>query len=124
MVSCIHGWGHHSAYVAKEDQILVFKSSFAQQVIWIFAIALVRMSIALSLLRLSNDRIWKWTLWAIIAVQIITYFGHMLFQFFNCKPLRASWEPVYDIRCWPRKYVLIFGWVANGKFVPSIVFIV
>ncbi|KAH7081358.1 hypothetical protein BKA63DRAFT_206862 [Paraphoma chrysanthemicola] len=117
--SSVHGWGHHSAYVAPKDIVLVFKLNFAQQVSWILAIALVRLSIALSLLRLSPDRWWTCTLWGIIAIQIITYLGHMLFQFFNCTPLRANWEPVYDIRCWPRRYVLIFGWVANGILVAN-----
>jgi hypothetical protein len=93
---------------------MVMKLNFVQQVIWIAAIALTRLSIALSLLRLSQDRYWKITLWTIIAIQTLTYSGHMLFQFANCTPLRASWEPVYDTRCWPRKYVLVFGWVANS----------
>ncbi|KAF2115960.1 hypothetical protein BDV96DRAFT_492371 [Lophiotrema nucula] len=113
----VYGWGHHSAYIAFSRQINVFKCSFGIQVIWILAVALVRLSIAVSLLRLSPERIWKYTLWTIFAVQVIIYLGHVLFQFFNCKPLRASWEPVYDIRCWDRKYVLIFGWVANSILV-------
>ncbi|KAF2014200.1 hypothetical protein BU24DRAFT_423226 [Aaosphaeria arxii CBS 175.79] len=112
-----HGWGHHTAYVTPKNIVLVFKLNFVTQVLWILAIALVRLSIASSLLRLSPDRAWKWTLWTIIGIQILTYIGHMIFQFFNCMPLRANWEPVYDIRCWPRKYVLIFGWTANSILV-------
>ena len=93
---------------------MLMKLNFVQQVIWITAIALTRLSIALSLMRLSHERAWKLILWAVITTQIITYFGHMLFQFANCRPLKANWMPVYDVRCWPRKYVLTFGWVANG----------
>ncbi|KAF2439100.1 hypothetical protein P171DRAFT_370495 [Karstenula rhodostoma CBS 690.94] len=117
LTASLHGWGHHSHYVTPHDITLVMKVNFVQQVVWIAAIALTRLSIALSLLRLSHDRYWKLTLWSIIAIQMLTYFGHMLFQFANCTPLRASWEPVYDVRCWPRKYVLIFGWVANTLLV-------
>ncbi|KAF1964375.1 hypothetical protein BU23DRAFT_521228 [Bimuria novae-zelandiae CBS 107.79] len=115
--SSVHGWGHHSAYVSPADTTTLMKLNFVQQVIWIGAIAITRLSIALSLLRLSPDRAWKWILWAVIAIQVITYAGHMLFQFANCRPLKANWMPMYDVRCWPRKYVLIFGWVANGILV-------
>jgi hypothetical protein len=45
----------------------------------------------------------------------------MLFQFLNCRPLRASWQPVYDVRCWPRHYVREFGWASSGMFNGSIV---
>ncbi|KAL5400451.1 hypothetical protein PMIN06_004854 [Paraphaeosphaeria minitans] len=117
LTASLHGWGHHSAYVTPPDVTMVMKVNFVQQVVWIAAIALTRLSIALSLLRLSHDRYWRLTLWSIIAVQMVTYAGHMLFQFANCTPLRASWEPVYDVRCWPRKYVLVFGWVANSLLV-------
>ena len=89
--------------------------------IWIMEVALVRLSIAWSLLRLSTDRIWRWSLYAIIATQILLYIGHMIFQFFGCRPLRASWEPVYDTRCWPRHYVREFGWASAGMFTISII---
>ncbi|KAL5385073.1 hypothetical protein DPSP01_004884 [Paraphaeosphaeria sporulosa] len=117
LIASLHGWGHHSAYVTAADVTMVMKVNFVQQVVWIAAIALTRLSIALSLLRLSHDRYWRLILWSIIAIQMVTYAGHMLFQFANCAPLRASWEPVYDVRCWPRKYVLVFGWVANSLLV-------
>lgn len=89
------------------------------QILWILAIALVRISIASSLLRLSNHKAWRSALWIIITIQILIYFGLMVFQLFNCSSIRANWEPVYNLRCWDRKYILVFGKTANCMFLNT-----
>lgn len=90
------------------------KSMFSAMTMWILACALIRVSIAISLLRLSIDRKWRGGLWFMIIAQVVLYIVFMVFHLFGCRPLRASWEPVYDVRCWPRKHVLYFGYVSSG----------
>ena len=97
------------------------KSLFSAMTLWIMACALVRLSIAISLLRLSTDRIWRGSLWTIITAQIVLYIVFMVFHLFGCRPLRASWEPVWDMRCWPRHHVRDFGYTSSGMFMAPIV---
>lgn len=121
--SCIaaaNGWGHMSHYVPQPNRTIAFKCLFAMQLLWIFATALVRISVAVSLLRLSrcageSERLWKRSLWGLIVVQLLTSVGWLVLLFFNCHPLHGLWEPVPTLTCWPHKYTVIWGWVANGK---------
>jgi len=119
--SAVHGWGHLSTYVTPGDRITAFKGLFIMQILWILAVALIRISLSFSLLRISTNRTWRWTLWALMSIQTITYIGHMMFVLAGCRPIRANWEPVMDVRCWNHRYVLVFGWVANSEFDARVV---
>ena len=114
IVNSRHGWGHLSAYVSSEDRRIAFKCLFIQQLFWVLATALMRISVASSLLPLSTRTAWKWALWAIIAVQTLTYIGHMVFAFGNCRPVSGAWDRVPSSRCWDRKYLYAYGWVSNS----------
>lgn len=90
------------------------------QVLWIIGVVIIRISVAISLLRLSiassaagYEKLWRRTLWAIIGVQLLNCAGWIVVQFFNCHPLRASWEPVADVVCWDPKYTSVYGYVSN-----------
>ncbi|KAE9366038.1 hypothetical protein N431DRAFT_495821 [Stipitochalara longipes BDJ] len=114
-----HGLGHRSPYVSQENRTIVFKTMFSVELMWITSLALVRTSVACSLLRLSrcardSERLWKWCLRGLIGVQFLVFVGWMVLLFFNCRPLRATWEPVPIVKCWPNQYSIVFGYVANG----------
>lgn len=123
MATCIgaaHGWGHRSHYVPQDDRTIAFKALFAVQFIWILTTGLVRISVAASLLRLSrcagdSELVWKWSLGALIVIQLFTSIGWMILLFFNCHPLRGMWEPVPELTCWPNRFTVNYGWVANRK---------
>ncbi|KUJ07800.1 uncharacterized protein LY89DRAFT_630856 [Mollisia scopiformis] len=117
-IGAANGWGHLSSYVPQHNQTIAFRCLFVAQLFWIFGTALVRISVAVSLLRLGRctggaERIWKWSLWSLIGVQILTSIGWLILLFFNCRPLRGMWEPVPELTCWPHKYTVNYGWVAN-----------
>ncbi|KAH7417721.1 hypothetical protein BKA64DRAFT_702483 [Cadophora sp. MPI-SDFR-AT-0126] len=112
-----HGWGHLSYYIPAEDQKIAFKCLFALELIWVLTIPLIRISVACSLMRFGNSRLWMGTLYALIAIQSIISTGWVILQFFNCKPLRSFWEPVSTIKCWPRDATLIYGWFTACVFI-------
>jgi hypothetical protein len=113
--SAAHGWGHLSHYVSPSDRIIAFKCLLAQQTLGILCAALVRLSVAWSLLRFSMWRPWKWSLYTMMGVQVLTYIGFMLLMFGNCRPFRSLWQPVPkdQLSCWDRKYSVVYGYVAN-----------
>ncbi|OCL07657.1 hypothetical protein AOQ84DRAFT_408518 [Glonium stellatum] len=113
IASAAHGWGHLSQHVSPKNRVMVFKCLFTQQILWIFATALVRISIACSLVRLSTRKFWRWGLWIIMGIQAITYTGWMVLLLFGCRPLRSFWEPVPEVHCWNPKYTATYGWVGN-----------
>jgi hypothetical protein len=92
---------------------------------WIFSIALVRTSVACSLLRLSrcagtSEKLWKWSLRCLIGVQFHVFVGWLVLQFFNCHPLHGMCEPVPEMVCWPNKYSIGYGYMANGASMKQI----
>ncbi|KAF4627704.1 hypothetical protein G7Y89_g10453 [Cudoniella acicularis] len=116
-----HGWGRLSYYVSPVDKSTALKFLFVMEVLWIIGIALIRISVAISLLRLSVassaagfERLWRGALWTIICVQVLAYIGWMVLLLFNCRPLRSTWEPVANVVCWAPKYTINYGSVANS----------
>jgi hypothetical protein len=119
-VATQHGWGHRSLYVSQKDRTIAFKMLFTVEIMWIISLALVRTSVACSLLRLSrcsgaSERLWKWCLRGLIGVQFLVFVGWLVFLFFNCTPVRSTWDPVPVVKCWPNQYAIFYGYVANGK---------
>ncbi|KAH8654062.1 hypothetical protein BGZ60DRAFT_160091 [Tricladium varicosporioides] len=119
-----HGWGRLSYYVSAADQVKTFKYLFAMQLLWILGVVIIRISVAMSLLRLTivssavgYEKLWRGTLWAMICIQLLNCAGWMIIQFFNCRPLRASWEPVVDVVCWDPKYTSVYGYVSNALMI-------
>jgi len=121
VVSSAHGWGHLSRYVSAGDRIVSFKCLLAQQGLAHLASALVRTSVALSLLRFKSSRPWRYSLWMMIGIQVLAYIGFTVLTFGNCRPLRSFWEKVHPKpRCWDRKYTFTYSYVANSKSLPKI----
>ena len=105
-----------SHHVSSADRAIAFQCLFAQQLFWCFSTAMIRISVALSLLRLSTSRVWKWSLYTMIAVQIITYLGFLILLFGQVSPMQTNWKQVPYARRWNGKYQTTYSWVANRKF--------
>jgi hypothetical protein len=110
-----YGWGRHTYYVSPYSHVQAFKAILAVEVIYLLAIALARISIAVSLLPLSNWKVWRLTLWAQIMIQTVLYIGWMVVILGQCRPISSIWEPVgtiSNVKCWDAKYEYVFGWVS------------
>ncbi|EUC43007.1 hypothetical protein COCMIDRAFT_101999 [Bipolaris oryzae ATCC 44560] len=90
-----HGFGRHAKVVSKEDMEEFTHIGFFGSIISaIGALGLLKISIALFLLRLKNNNMWKWysrCLWALIALVTIYTIGAWLSFFLYCKPMEAMW---------------------------------
>ena len=114
-----YGWGHKSIYVQPDHVVKAFKASFALQTIWIVSLALVRISLACSLLRFGTGWWWRGGLWTLIFVQSVISLGWFIIQFAQCRPLRIMWGemvPPEQIKCWDRNVIINYGWASACKF--------
>lgn len=72
------------------------------------------MSVALSLLRLSINTLWKTTLWGLIFIQFLFSTGWIIVVFAWCRPVRSFWEHVENKQCWDADTYITFAWITSG----------
>ncbi|KAF2475932.1 uncharacterized protein BDR25DRAFT_339869 [Lindgomyces ingoldianus] len=114
--STSYGWGHPYLALTPSQYTQIMKLQFANQTIWVITIAMVRISVACSLLRFGMEWKWRVPLYTLITFQLLTSFGWLIVQFFQCRPLRSFWDIVPDAKCWPVKAIIDYGWFSSAFY--------
>ncbi|KAE9364638.1 hypothetical protein N431DRAFT_563908 [Stipitochalara longipes BDJ] len=114
VVASAYGWGHYSYYVPQARKTLALKLILVTEVQWNVTISLIRISIAVWLLRLSRARSWRIALFSIIVLQTLIGIGYIVIIFGTCRPLSYNWETVPNLVCWPWKVGAVWGWTTSG----------
>ncbi|KAI0191537.1 hypothetical protein EV127DRAFT_493266 [Xylaria flabelliformis] len=95
-----HGLGMHMVFVSADDLWKYGAASFAQTILNLLGLGLLKISLSFSLLRLSRGKAFKWVLWGTIAfVTIYTIFA-FLTLFLYCQPLSGFWDMTEDAKCY------------------------
>lgn len=90
----------------------------ATGVLWLWALCVIRISVALMLLRLKDSRPWKTTVWAVIGVQICMIIVGMTMHLVMCQPISARWAKVGTFKCIPEDDFKNYGYVYSGMWAP------
>jgi len=110
-----HGWGKPIAYFTPGELKETLKLQFALQTVWVVTYCLVRLSVACSLLRYGMNKLWRWPLYFIIALQTTISSSYVVIQFAQCKPISSNWEQIPDAKCWDVTPIINYGWAVAGK---------
>ncbi|OJJ72616.1 hypothetical protein ASPBRDRAFT_42339 [Aspergillus brasiliensis CBS 101740] len=102
------GGARHLYYLSTEQQLRVVKVDWIAQTFGIAGFAAGKASVALQIQRIlgpsrrQNNRVrWtRWLLWFIIASTCLFCGLDCIFQFVQCSPPRALWEPWIPHTCW------------------------
>jgi hypothetical protein len=81
----------------------------------IAALGLLKISIALFLLRLSNNKWYSRSLWALIGFVSFYSFGAWLTFFLRCQPMEGYWDRRYSASCYDIQLLVTFGLINTGK---------
>ncbi|GAW22246.1 hypothetical protein ANO14919_117820 [Xylariales sp. No.14919] len=104
-----HGLGMHKAFVSADDIWKFGAANFAQTIINLLGLGLLKISLSLSLIRLSRSKTFKWVLWGTIAfVTIYTVFA-FLTLFLYCKPLSGFWDITSGAKCYSLQLFIRFA---------------
>ncbi|KAH8672964.1 hypothetical protein BGZ61DRAFT_427561 [Ilyonectria robusta] len=116
VLQSFHGLGRHRATIEELDYIEFQKVGFWQSIISATcAMALLKISIALNLLRLSQSKWYFWSLWSsIVFVSAYSFMGMMTF-FLHCQPMAAHWDTRIDGKCYPLTLFIQFSLI-NTSF--------
>ncbi|KXX78608.1 hypothetical protein MMYC01_204485 [Madurella mycetomatis] len=110
IIACKHGYGRHADTIPPSNWVVLLAAQFFQSVIEAsFAFGFLKISIALSLLRLSRGTWYKWILWCLIGFTCIyTLFAFTTFLTF-CKPIAGQWNLALKPKCYSRILYRDFG---------------
>ncbi|KAF1998192.1 hypothetical protein P154DRAFT_495822 [Amniculicola lignicola CBS 123094] len=93
-LSVVHGLGRHARFVSFARRRQSMHLLFVSQVVWYYAITLVKLSVAILLLRVKRSSLrWRLFIHTIIGLLIITVIVQTCFQFLQCTPFRVYWDP-------------------------------
>jgi len=92
----------------------------ADGVLWVWALNVTRISVALLLLRLKDSLPWRVTLWGIIAVQACMLVVGTTMHLVMCRPISARWAPTPTATCIPPPNFMAYGYVYSGKLPPRL----
>lgn len=82
--------------------------------IW-WGYCVLRTSMALMLLRFHHTRTWRWSLIALIVVQMCEIAVVTGFNMSYCRPLSAIWRPTPDSHCMSGAVMMTQTYVSSGK---------
>jgi hypothetical protein len=87
-----------------------------------WAMNIVRISMCLMLLSLKEGRMWKWTFWILIAIQLSLIIAAICVQFAICRPLYAIWTfpPVPGAVCISQADMMLYAYIYHGKCQASL----
>ncbi|KZL72539.1 integral membrane protein [Colletotrichum incanum] len=112
IIQAFYGLGRHKDTISKPDQVFFSKVGFFQSIISaIAALAFLKISIALSLLRLSKNRWYSRALWALIVFVVLYTILAWLSFFLYCTPLEGYWNKSLKPTCYNLKLFVNFALV-------------
>jgi hypothetical protein len=114
-----HGLGRHQQTLSESDLAAINQAVFFQSLIAaIVAYALLKISIALFLLRLGKNNTWfRRTLWAVIAF-IVVYTLFAFFSFtFRCSPVSGAWDTTINAKCYSWTFFVGTALTNTGKYI-------
>lgn len=104
-LACSYGFGRRAEFVSPGSRVSAMRLIFICQVIWYWSIALVKISVALLLLRIKPSRAWRIFLYGTIVMLLVTAVVQTCFQFLQCRPFKSYWDPsafiTGRVRCIP-----------------------
>jgi hypothetical protein len=111
----VKGLGRRDYYVSVEDYQHLMEYLHVSKIIWAIAVACAKVAVALTLLRLKDGRLWTWTLWLGIVIQVASAVTGSVFLLAGCRPIRAYWAPVPPYQCWAPTHFRIFSIIYAGR---------
>ncbi|KAK1705614.1 uncharacterized protein BDZ83DRAFT_207578 [Colletotrichum acutatum] len=112
IIQAFYGLGRHKDIISKPDQVFFSKVGFFQSIISaIAALAFLKISIALSLLRLSKNKWYSRSLWALIVFVVLYTIMAWLSFFLYCSPMEGYWDKSLKPKCYNIKLFVNFALV-------------
>jgi hypothetical protein len=113
--------GHHIQYIPFETIQTGLKLGLFLGICAMYSNLLIKISIALMLLRIKTTIHWKVGLWFLIASCISVGTAYTVTQLIQCRPVSGFWNIKlrYSGACWPTETVVHISYGFGGGLVET-----
>ncbi|KAF9869973.1 integral membrane protein [Colletotrichum karsti] len=94
-----HGNGRHRVYLSDYDYMMINMYGWYGQILLFIAVAFLKVSISLLILRIKDTKVLKILLYTLMAGVLITNFGVVIILIAECQP--AGFWRGKSAKCWP-----------------------
>lgn len=91
--SVLYGLGRRALFVSFARRRTSLRLLFISQVFWFWSLTLIKLSVALLLLRLKHTKRWRIFLISIMCIIVSAAVLQTVFQFVQCRPFSVFWDP-------------------------------
>ena len=113
-----YGVGRHQYYVSLTPGLSskILKLTWIMEVLIVFSVTFVRLSVAMSLFRIfGHRRTWKCILYSLMAWILSLLVINLVIDLAACKPIKKVWDPLSSGTCWDAKTQAVVGASIGGK---------
>ncbi|OJD32524.1 integral membrane family protein [Diplodia corticola] len=102
IIAANNGLGAHAEHITPAMQLQAYKAFVLFQVAYCISIILIKISIALTFVRIMTDQtIMLWVLRITIAIFVSVTLSVAIYCMFQCRPIAKSWDPTIEGYCEP-----------------------
>jgi hypothetical protein len=109
--------GHHIIFIAPSTMEEALKLGFAVFLLIIYTNLLIKISVALMLLRIKRDFWWRLSLWFLIGMCCFVGVCATITQCLQCRPVSGFWNISERLsgKCWSSRVLvnIQYGWYVN-----------
>ncbi|KAF2852350.1 hypothetical protein T440DRAFT_526926 [Plenodomus tracheiphilus IPT5] len=109
-----YGAGRHIEYIEPSDFSMAFKLNFISQPLYLFAIALVKISVGFFLLRIAVQAFYRRAIISIMIFMGVYTIGCFFTIVLQCTDLRVMWDPTIKGTCWTSSTLKILGYTNSA----------
>ncbi|KAF4847965.1 hypothetical protein CGCSCA4_v005273 [Colletotrichum siamense] len=112
-----YGNGRHRVYLSDYDYMMINMYGWWGQILLFLAVAFLKVSICLLILRIKDTKILKILLYTIMAGVLVSNFGVVIILVAECQP--AGFWRGKSAKCWPTQIRIYSIWATIGTLIQS-----
>lgn len=110
-----YGAGRHAAYLDPAVNTMGLKWNFAGQVIYMWAIPAVKISVGFFLLRIAPNKTYRRILQGVMVFTIAYTFVCFITLLLQCKNLAILWDGTVRTTCWSQSTLQGLSYASSGE---------
>jgi len=114
-----HGAGRHEAYLSTETIKMGLKLNLVGQAMFLWAPCFVKLSIAIFLLRVTPNIVYRRVIQATITFLLVWTLSCFVTLLTQCRKIAVLWDSSIETTCWSTEIIHALGWASASELVPT-----